>query len=151
MTTSTLTEGRVKPIRPSELCFSDLREEPCTPIIVIGGETGEYQIAMTIRNNVLIPDELKFCVLRDAWHTERGITSSPSEMAACPAYQKIIGMGIQALPLIFKQLRFEGDDPDHWFIALKTITCENPIPEDAYGNMVKMAEAWLSWAEERNV
>ena len=146
MIKSTPPECKVKPTWSYGLCFSELREEPCTPQIVKGDGTSEDQMTMTISQ-----DELKFSVLRDTWHVERGITSSPSEMAACPAYLRIIGMGMQALPLILKQLRLEGDDPDHWFIALKAITGDNPIPEDAYGNMVKMTNAWLSWAEERNV
>ncbi len=102
------------------------------------------------RNALFIPDELTFAQRMEQWHVERGFTSSLSEMFACPSYQQIIGMGEKALPLILAQLRREGDDPDHWFAALEAITGHDPIPEDAYGDTLKMAEAWLSWAEERN-
>ena len=63
----------------------------------------------------------------------------------------IIAMGETALPLIISQLKREGDDPDHWFVALEAITGKDPIPEEAYGDTPIMAEAWLSWAEEENV
>ena len=56
-------------------------------------------------------------------------------------------MGKRAVPLILEQMRSEGDDPDHWYIALESITGEDPVPEDAFGNTVKMAQAWLSWAD----
>ena len=96
-------------------------------------------------------DDIVFEILAEDWHTERGITSSLSEMILCPAYLKIIAMGSKALPLILDRLRREGDDPDHWFTALTIITCQDPVPEDARGDTVQMAKAWLSWAEKRNV
>ena len=92
-----------------------------------------------------------FARLIERWHAERGITSSMSEMIACPSYLKIVGMGEKALPLILGQLEHEGDDPDHWFAALEAITGEDPVPEDAYGDTKKMAAAWLSWAEVYDV
>lgn len=99
----------------------------------------------------VVPDEFRFAQLVKHWHIERGITSSLSEMVLCPSYLEIIGMGEKALSLILAQIRYEGDDPDHWFTALEAITGEDPVPEDAYGDTVKMAEVWLSWAEENNV
>jgi len=87
-----------------------------------------------------------------AWgYGERGPTSSISNIVKCDSYQKIIKMGDVVLPLILSQLKQEGNNPDHWFIALETITGEDPIPENVYGNMPKMAEAWLSWAEKNDV
>jgi len=92
-----------------------------------------------------------FFSLLKQWHKERGITSSQSDIVNCASYRKIIGMGIGALPLILGQLKHEGDDPDHWFVALESITNEDPIPESSYGDMAEMAKAWLSWASKNNV
>ncbi len=69
-------------------------------------------------------------------------------MADLPAYQKIIKMGRAALPLILADLQRE---PDHWFIALGSITGECPIPPDAYGYIDRMAEAWLKWGREHGI
>ena len=96
-------------------------------------------------------DDIVFAHLVNQWHEERGATSSVSEMVECPSYLKIIEMGQKALPLIVAQIRREADDPDHWFAALEAITGDDPVPEAAYGDTVKMAEAWLTWAKERNV
>ena len=98
-----------------------------------------------------IPSEVKFAQLVKQWNVERNIVSSLSEIAMCPSYLMIIAMGETALPLIIAQLKREGDDPDHWFVALEAITGNDPIPEEAYGDTLSMAEAWLSWAEEENV
>lgn len=94
---------------------------------------------------------LRFSLLRERWYRERGPTSSISHIVRCDSYQQIVKMGKEALPLILAQLKLEGDNPDHWFIALESITGKDPIPENAYGNMLKMAEAWFFWAEENNV
>lgn len=88
----------------------------------------------------------KFEHLRDNWYMERGVSSSLSRITSCPSYLRIMGMGEKALPMILAQLRREGDDPDHWFTALEAITGEDPVTQDMYGSTVKMAMAWLEWA-----
>jgi hypothetical protein len=95
--------------------------------------------------------EFVFVLCMESWREEKKFMSFLSDIVACPSYQKIIEMGEKALPLILAQLREEGDDPSHWFTALETITSHNPVPESAYGDMPKMAEIWLYWAEENNV
>jgi hypothetical protein len=59
-----------------------------------------------------------------------------------PAYQRIIGMGRPALPMIFKALH---DRQEHWMWALRSITGE----EAAAGasNFKAAAAAWLAWGK----
>ncbi len=113
--------------------------------------TGYQETKTNGQYTAIQQDEIAFAQLVGQWHRERGITSSLSEMIVCPSYLRIIAMGEKALPLILAQLRREGDDPDHWSAALEAITGEDPIPKEVYGDTVKIAKAWLSWAEERNV
>ena len=94
-------------------------------------------------------DWQRFNLLASSWRKERGITSSVTKMAMCPSYQRIIGMGEKAVPLILREMEKEGDDPDHWFWALEMIADANPVPADAYGDTVRMAQAWLNWAKGR--
>lgn len=89
----------------------------------------------------------RFRLLADKWRKERGVTSSVAAMSMCPSYQRIIGMGLKAVPMILHELKNERDDPDHWFWALEMITGADPVPVDAYGDTGQMAKAWLSWAE----
>jgi len=93
-------------------------------------------------------DSFQFHRLVEQWHEQRVETnSSISEIIACPAYLRIIAMGKGALPLIIEQLKNEGDDPDHWCAALEAITGENPVPEDAHGDTVRIAQAWIEWSK----
>jgi len=90
---------------------------------------------------------LKFRNLASQWRVERGATSSITAAAMCDAYQKIIGMGPDAIPLIIAQMQSEGDDPDQWFWALQVLTGVDPVAEEDRGDYVKMAAAWIAWAE----
>ena len=87
----------------------------------------------------------KFERLANQWKEETNLSSSISEMAMHPAYQKIIGMGKVVIPLILNEL---SKKPDQWFWALSAITGEEPdLP---YRSRVKdMALAWLRWGKER--
>ena len=60
-------------------------------------------------------------------------------------------MGPRAIPLILKQLESEGDQPDMWFWALRTLTNADPVSEADRGNIVRMANAWLEWGRQRYV
>ncbi len=90
----------------------------------------------------------RFNMLIEQWHIERRYISSLSKLANCPSYREIVGMGPDALPFIFAQMRSEGNDPDHWDIALTEITGEDPVPESSYGDSIKIARAWLDWAHQ---
>ena len=91
----------------------------------------------------------QFQRLAEQWRQERGAESSLTKIAMCPSYQKIIAMGPTAVPMILRELESEGDEPDHWFWALGAITGADPVPYEARGNMVRMAEAWIDWGRQR--
>jgi hypothetical protein len=80
------------------------------------------------------------------WREERGPTSSTTEMAMCPAYQRIIGLGPVAVPLILRELE---RDPDHWFWALKAITGADPVVPEHRGKLREMSRDWVNWGRDR--
>jgi len=90
-----------------------------------------------------LTNENRFNGLAAAWKSETELISNVSKRILHPAYQKIIGMGKSAIPLILKDLSQNG--PDDWFWALTAITDENPITDEIAGNMSAMTEAWLQW------
>jgi hypothetical protein len=99
-------------------------------------------IAETLQNS------LRFQQLVSQWHMERGATSSIEEMCTRPAYLSIMAMGPAAVPLLLGQLKSEGNDPDHWFVALHYITKGiDPVPNQDKGDMIKMSKSWIEWAE----
>lgn len=91
-------------------------------------------------------DELEqaFRALADRWRADTVFLSSVDKMAMHPAYQRIIGMGPQALPLILEELRAR---PDHWFWALHAISGEDPVRSG--DNFDQAVTAWLGWGRKR--
>jgi len=90
----------------------------------------------------------EFYSLVSEWRKDVKHLSSITEMAMHPAYQQIIGMGKNVLPLIFSELETR---PNHWFWALKAITGEDPIQPNQRGNIPQMTQTWLNWAKDNNI
>jgi hypothetical protein len=90
--------------------------------------------------------EAEFNKLVQEWKSVGRGKSLTSALSMNPAYQKIIGMGQAALPLILRELARELD---HWFWALESISRENPVPEESRGNIEEMARIWMQWGRER--
>jgi hypothetical protein len=90
--------------------------------------------------------EEQFLGLAQQWRQERGPTSSTTQMAVCPSYQRIIGLGCAAVPFLLRELERQ---PDHWFWALKAITGADPVPAASRGRLGEMADCWLAWGREQ--
>lgn len=77
---------------------------------------------------------------RDAaeWERKSEPMSVVRDMTALPEYQRIIGLGPVAVPLIIERMRTR---PGHWFAALKSITNEN------FGTMTvpDATRCWIEW------
>lgn len=86
----------------------------------------------------------RFLRLKTAWKAQRRHESSTQRMAMLPAYQAIIGMGPDAVPLLFREL---DQSPDLWFWALRAITEADPVAESMRGDLHAMAAAWLAWGK----
>ncbi len=86
-----------------------------------------------------------FRELADRWRAETLYLSSTTEIATHPAYQRIIGLGPQVIPLVLGELAAR---PGHWFWALAALTGADPVPSADRGNRPAMAEAWLRWGRE---
>jgi hypothetical protein len=78
-----------------------------------------------------------------AWSSSTAHLSSTAKLIEHPAYRQIIGLGPAVLPLMLRDLAESGR---FWFPALHAITGENPVPDDAAGDVERMAGAWLDWA-----
>jgi hypothetical protein len=86
------------------------------------------------------------------WRTERNpLSSNAWDNVLNPAYQRIIGMGTDAVRFILQELRRElgTGEPDDWFMALWAITGENPVPTEHRGKIKEMAQAWLEWGSRQ--
>ena len=84
--------------------------------------------------------------LATEWQANRGASSFSSRAVMHPAYQSIIGKGLRAVPFLLRQLQAA---PDHWFVALMSITGEDPVPPEDAGDVAAMARAWIEWGKVR--
>ena len=90
--------------------------------------------------------ESEFAKLVEEWRRETAHLSSIQTIAMHTAYQRIIGMGPQVVPLIMKEL---SKEVDHWFWALCAITGENPVNKEDAGDIEAMRKAWLDLGKKR--
>jgi hypothetical protein len=97
---------------------------------------GEAEIAL----------EVLFEDLADGWEIETAFESVVTRQAMHPAYQRIIGLGRPAVPLILRRLQRE---PRQWFWALSAITGEDPA--EGTTSPGAAAEAWLRWGWDRGL
>ncbi len=98
------------------------------------------------RANRYSTPETIFEDLADRWETETALESIVVKKAMHPTYQRIIGMGSPAVPLILRRL---GREPRQWFWALTAITGEDPARGET--TLAGASEAWLRWGRERGL
>ena len=90
--------------------------------------------------------EEEFHQLAANWRSETTAFSSLRKKVNNANYLKIIEMGQAVLPLILKSMSAE---PQHWFVALKSISGEDPVPHGA--NFYEAVDAWLAWGRAKSV
>jgi hypothetical protein len=88
--------------------------------------------------------EQRFHCLAEEWARATGYLSSMTRAAEHPAYQEIISLGPDVVPLLLRDME---KHLTHWFIALEKITGAKPIPKEAAGKIPEMVQAWLNWAK----
>jgi hypothetical protein len=91
-------------------------------------------------------DETEFEKLFSDWKSDTAHQSSVSVIVSHPAYQKILAMGIRALPWMLRATRDRGT---LWFGALEQITNEHPAPAGASAKSRR--DAWLKWGQEKGL
>ena len=92
----------------------------------------------------LLKLQARFNELSQKWEQETCGLSSISKKITNLNYLKIIALGKIAVPFILESLQTK---PDHWFLALKALTDEDPTqPGDDFEQAV---EAWLNWGKRK--
>jgi adenine-specific DNA-methyltransferase len=92
--------------------------------------------------------EKVFRALVKRWKKDTEASSSILRMVKHPAYQEIMGMGEQVVPLLLAELKRE---PDFWFAALEKLTGANPAPKESAGKIKQIAKAWLDWGRQKGL
>jgi hypothetical protein len=86
--------------------------------------------------------EASFRIRAKRWRHDTDGLSAIEDVITHPDYLKIIGMGKPAIPLILNELRVNGG---RWYIALESISEQNPVACEYVGYVKRMKEAWLEW------
>ncbi len=84
----------------------------------------------------------RFNMLAAWWQTDTEESSSVNEILHHPAYERIISLGDEVVPLILESYR---EKIDHWAPALAKITGENPVTKELAGKMDEVRDAWIKW------
>lgn len=127
-------EGAVQPVVSADWCI------PRGALTWLTDDQDFYRLPVG-RGDQLAP---LFESLAEQWEDDTWAYSFIERKVLHPAYQRIIGMGHEAVPLIL--VRLEDRGPDHWFWALEMITGENPA--EGTETMEDATRAWLAWGHE---
>ena len=88
----------------------------------------------------------RFKLLADSWKRETAFVSMLPKKVLHPAYQRIIGMGMPAVPLILRELQ---KSRGHWLWALHAITGEDPAQSgDSFDQAI---DAWINWGKKQGL
>lgn len=129
-------EQRVTP--PSHLNLGSLT--------VTFASSGDVSNVMTAQADVASDEvEQAFRFHAERWYMDTMPLSSYIEKILHPSYQRILVLGMRAVPLIMNELR---DMPNDWFWALRIITEQDPVDPSIAGRLDLMAKAWLNWWEK---
>ncbi|VXD21782.1 hypothetical protein PL8927_720193 [Planktothrix serta PCC 8927] len=90
--------------------------------------------------------ETTFYQLVEQWRRETRGVSSTEQLSMHSAYQQIIGMGSDVIPMLLRELERNSG---RWFWALKSITREDPVTPEQQGNTKEMIESWLNWGRKK--
>lgn len=96
----------------------------------------------TERNRASAELRREFRSLCKAWRVQTQFLSDSHEVVLHRAYQRIIGLGAPAVPLVMEELEKRGGD---WFWALCAMTGKDPTRPEDWGNFQLMKSAWLGW------
>jgi hypothetical protein len=88
----------------------------------------------------------KFRQFARRWRDETAFISSVQEMVTNYWYQRIVGLGRPALPLILDEMR---NRPDHWFWALRAISGEDPVRPGA--DFDEALGEWQAWGKRKGL
>lgn len=119
---------------------------PLGPWGQVGTEVEAKGGIYVLRRRYLRPErdvEATFRELAGVWERETLLVSSPTEAATHDSYQKIIGLGLQCVPLLLDRLRASRRN---YFWALDAITHQNPAgTSECVGDAI---DAWTAWGRD---
>ena len=102
-------------------------------------------IIQTKLHIVIAPEKVEqFKKLTREWKQETAIAGHLSKIVLHPAYQRIMAMGPDVIPLILEDLSHESA---HWFWALHNLVPIGSDPAEGFTTIRDARRAWLEWGK----
>jgi hypothetical protein len=156
-----LTEGSPDPTRTAVSPYGRSTEPksveawvPTTGNVNFAYVVNEQETSAVGSDETIIPPEVSksshnqaqalFHRLANEWREATLFTSAVDRMVMHRAYQRIIGLGPIAIPLILRELRRE---PELWFWALNALTGEDVAAGEE--TVEGAARRWIEWGVSR--
>ena len=131
------SEGRSRP----SVQQIDVRWQTVDPLTFTRPMRTEFFIKITERQ--------RFDHLARQWLSDTRYSSSSRQMKDHPAFDVLVGMGPIAVEEIILRMK-RGQLYQNWFLLLKALAGEDPVPTQYRGVVPEMAQAWIAWAEKKN-
>ena len=98
-----------------------------SPVLEAGGWEGDrgHEGGLAVLGGEL-DVAAEFAQLSEQWQAATADISSITKRIAHPLYQRIIGLGRPVLPVLLDEFAHR---PNYWFHALRSITGQDPVPE----------------------
>lgn len=88
----------------------------------------------------------KFDKLGDEWEKGTCFYSAIWQMEAHPAFQSLVGMGKDIIPLAMERMKKPNCEGVFWHLILDKLV-ENPPDTRVEGVMPEMRKRWIEWWE----
>lgn len=126
-------------------CWWETDERSCRPHAWDERPTPSPERRLSLTFWVFSAKKADFDALVAQWRPRARRVSVPETVAMLPAYQQMIGLGRDAIPLILGRLA--TDPSSHWFWALEAIAREDPT--DSQSTVQEAVDAWLRWGRAK--
>lgn len=93
---------------------------------------------------------VRFNNLSENWLTDTEWMSSTADMKLHPNYAHLLNMGRFALREILIRMQ-NGDVKLQWFLLLKNIAGQDPVPPHHRGRVPEMMQSWMSWGKQNGL
>lgn len=109
-------------------------------------EDAEEVMEKTVQDYLSLKE--RFLKLAEEFHIGSMNISSITKIKEHPAYQQIVSLGMDAVPLLLEAMRNETP-PGHWFVAMHDI-CGHAvnIPKELWGRVREIEQLYIKWGLE---
>ena len=133
------------PPRGSRIAAPSSNPKPAGGAALAGnsGSSQAYDVG-TLAKSLEDAERQRFNQLVNDWIVETRVQSSTRVITARAEFNELRAMGKPAAKFALERMS-RGDIRLHWFLLLKAVSGQDPVPPPSRGVIAEMADAWLRW------